>query len=69
MSVESDGGNGSKELQLLTKGFSESDYHISGWMLKTVQSTGLLTRSRFIKRFYHLDKQERILRIFSFKGD
>lgn len=69
VSVESDGRNGSKELQLVTKGFTESTDHISGWMLKTVQSAGLLTRSKFIKRFYHLDKKERILRIFNIKGD
>jgi len=37
--------------------------------MKTVQSAGLLTRSKFIRRFYHLDKVEKTLRVFSFKKE
>ena len=44
-----------------------SNQHCSGWMMKTAQSAGLLTVQKFMKRFYHFDKVQHILRIFEMK--
>ena len=38
-------------------------------MMKTAQATGLLTRNKFLKRFYHFDKVKQILRVFDIKND
>ena len=47
-----------------TRATRDTDEFLSGWLTKTVQSSGLLTKQNFIKRFYHLDKKKQVLRVY-----
>ena len=41
-----------------------SDNMIRGFMLKTAQSIGMMTRNKFMKRYYQLDKVTKVLSVY-----
>ena len=50
--------------KLFTSSTLVTDKVVSGWLCKTAQAVGMLTRKKFMKRFYHFDKQDGILRVY-----
>ena len=43
---------------------TKNDTQVCGWLVKTAQTTGMLTRNKFMKRFYQLDLENHVLSVY-----